>query len=87
MTPRIPPDDPSDEGYGLPQRHAYPSPNYGNIAGAVPTSGLTNLLLTIVGGLAIAGVIGEVKLYAQMSAMQSTLDLIVAGKIVIFKMP
>jgi hypothetical protein len=38
-------------------------------------------------GLIIAGICGQVALYGQVKAMQSTLDLIVAGKIVIVHVP
>lgn len=48
---------------------------------------LTNLLLTILSLLVVAEMIGGVNLYAKVEAMQSTMQLIVDGKIVIVKMP
>lgn len=48
---------------------------------------LTNVLLTILSLLVVAEMVGGVNLYAKVEAMQSTMQLIVDGKIVIVRMP
>lgn len=48
---------------------------------------LNNWLLTVAGLLLVAGIVGEVNLYAKVEAIQTTMQLILDGKIVIVKVP
>jgi hypothetical protein len=50
-------------------------------------SKVTNWLLAILSALVIAEMLGGVQLYAKVEALQSTMQLIVEGKIVIVKVP
>jgi len=54
---------------------------------ASATAKLTNWLLTVLSCLVVAEMIGGVNLYAKVEALQTTMQLIVEGKIVIVRVP
>jgi hypothetical protein len=66
---------------------ASPAYGSGNVYEASSSIKLTNWLLTVAGLLLVAGIVGEVNLYAKVEAIQSTMQLIVDGKIVIVRVP
>jgi hypothetical protein len=61
----------------------------GNVYIEPPSGGskLTNTLLGILSALVVAEMLGGVGLYAKVEALQTTMQLIVDGKILIVKVP
>ena len=93
MTPRLPPDDPSEDDYGGLRRPVYPPPALGAYYGNGNGNG-AKLMWIVIGAMVVGGfgladrVLNKVDdLSEKMAAVQNTLDLIVSGKIVIVKVP
>jgi hypothetical protein len=81
--PHLPPDDESDYDEYIRRVAISAVGGYGNSNGAGARA--TNWLLTILSGLVLAEMLGGVVVYGKVEALQSTMNLIVEGKIVIVK--
>ena len=85
MTPHLQPDDPSDYDEYIRRVARQEAVGIGNIIHGGGTNSLTNWLLGIMGVLVAAEILGGVELYAKVESMDNTMQLLLAGKIVIVR--
>jgi len=87
VSPHLPPDEEDyadDKAIARLFRQVSQDRNYGNVSG---DSKIMNWLLATLSALSVAGILGDVVMYAKVETIQSTLELILSGKIVIVQVP
>jgi hypothetical protein len=88
MTPHLPPDEEEyadDRAIQRLFRQYSQDRNYGNVQ--VTDNKLMNWLLATLSALSVAGILGDVVMYAKVETIQTTMQLILEGKIVIVQVP
>jgi hypothetical protein len=86
--PHLPPDEEDyadDKAIARLFRQVSQDRNYGNVNNG--DNRVMNWLLATLSALSVAGILGDVVMYAKVETLQSTMELILSGKLVIVQVP